>query len=362
MSKYEKEAWKWKKTDEKAVNLILVGETNVNRPNPEEAFKNVMPTLLEADVLFGHMECPLTATSQNPDMPDVPYKTRWKFSDPSMVRAWTAAGFAAVGCASNVMFGARAALDTVENLDNAGIAHCGVGRNYEAARQPAIVERKGVKFGFLSYTSVFWMVDHAAGKNTPGVATVKAYTSYQPHPRVLEMPGGPAIVRTEPDAEELAAMERDIRQLREKVDIIVISYHWGVSSSKETAEYQMTVAHAAIDAGADVIIGHHPHLPQGIEVYKGKPIFYSTGNFAFDWEKMIGRHLAGIMIRCTIEDRKLSRVSFLPAKRNAENNITLLELDEKDGLEIVEDIASLSERFCTELSVIESEVVVKGIG
>lgn len=349
------------KADSECVNLLLVGETNVNRNQPEEAFANVMDTLLSADVLFGHMECPLTATSQDPNYPDIPYKPLWKFSDPSMVKAWTAAGFAAVGCASNVMFGSNAVKDTLNTLDSVGIQHCGVGLNYEDARKPAIVERKGVKFGFLSYTSVFWPVNHAAGPETPGVATIKAYTSYQPHPRVHEMPGGPAIVKTVPDAEELAAMERDILSLREKVDIIVMSCHWGVSSSTQITDYQKAIAHTAINAGVDIIIGHHPHLPQGIEIFKGKPIFYSMGNFAFDWAKMKGRHLVGIIVRCTIRDKRLAEVSFVPAKRNQDNLITVLDPSMTDGKEIFEQIALLSSEFETQLSVEVSEIVLKGI-
>lgn len=271
------------------ITLILVGETNIQgRDNPAAAFGHVMPILKSADVLFGHLEGPLTVPSSDPALPDIPHKEGWRHSDPRMVAAFSAAGFAAVGLASNVMYGPRAVLDTVGTLDRAGIGHCGAGRSAEAARQPAMVTSRGVRLGFLSYTSVFWPVGHAAGPHTPGVSTVRAHTAYQPGRRALEMPGSPPTVVTWADPDELQAMRADIGALREQVDIVVASFHWGISSSRQTIDYQREIGRAAVLAGADLVMGHHTHCPQGIEVVGGRPIVYGTGNFAFDWPKMRG--------------------------------------------------------------------------
>ena len=153
----------WPKQNDR-ISLLLVGETNVNREIPEEAFSHVLPTLLDADVLFGHLECPVThRPSMDPDVPDIVYKSSWKFSKPSMIQAWKSAAFSAVSCASNVMYGEKVVRDTLESLDEYGIAHCGAGLTFGEARKPAIVECKGTRFGFLSYTSVFWPVGLAAG-------------------------------------------------------------------------------------------------------------------------------------------------------------------------------------------------------
>lgn len=357
----EKAPWSWTRTADEEMNLILVGETNVNRPVPEEAFANVMSTLTSADVLFGHLECPLTTPSDNPDILDIPYKPLWKFSERNMVKACSAAGFAAVGCASNVMYGARAVQDTISALNEEGIAYCGIGMNNKEARKPAIVERNGVKFGFLSYTSIFWPNFMEAGPATPGVATARAHTSYQPGRRAQEMPGASPIVKTVPDDEDLLAIENDIKTLREQVDIIVASFHWGVSSDSHTFEYQKIYAHAAIKAGADIIMGHGSHLVQGIEVYKGKPVFYSLGNFAFDWKKMINRHLDSILVRCSINNKKLLSVSFVPAKRNEDNLITLLEPSQGDGKKIFDGVVLMSSEYNTKFSAGTSEIFLQGI-
>lgn len=342
-----------------ALCLILVGETNIQeRENPVDAFRYVLPMLKSADVLFGHLEAPLTQPSQDPALPDIPHKDGWRHSSSDMVEAFSAAGFAAVSLASNVMYGRQAIWDTIETLDRAGIQHCGAGRNLEEARKPAIVLSRGVRFGFLSYTSVFWPVGHAAGANTPGVATVRAYTAYQPSRRTLEMPGAPPIVITWADPTELQTMEMDIRALRDLVDIVVVSMHWGISSSNQMIDYQREVGQAAIRAGADLVMGHHPHCPQGIEIVEGRPIFYSLGNFAFDWYKMRGRNLEGMLLKCTIRQRILERVAFVPVRRNQENLVEILDPSQEPGNTIVDQVRELSAAYGTTLTTADNEVVV----
>lgn len=353
--------WPWTAAEANAVSLLLVGDTNVQyRENPASAFAHVLPTLNAADVLFGHLEGPFRSREADPSEPDIPHKLRWTHSDPTMVDGLVAAGFAAVSCASNVTYGKGVVESTLQTLDAAGIAHCGVGRNLHDARQPAVIERKGVRFGFLSYTSVFWPYQHAAGPQSPGVATLKATTAYQPGRRALEMPGAPPIIVTTPDPEELAAMERDVHALRERVDIVVLSCHWGVSSSPEPADYQRVLARKAIEAGADLVMGHHPHVLQPIEIFRGKPIFYSLGNFAFDWEKMRGRNRDGLLLRCLIRDGRLERVSFVPLRRD-EDNLIAIQHPSREGREIVEQVRTLCSGVGSEFELEDSEVVLQGV-
>ena len=174
--------WRWHRLAEAAdTTLLLVGDTNIQlRDQPADAFAHVLPTLRDVDVLFGQLEGPLSPPSQDPAVPDIPHKERWRHSDPRMVEALVAAGFDAVACASNVCFPPKAALTSLATLDAAGIGHCGAGATLAAARAPAIVHKGPVTFGFLSYTSVFWHVGHAATATTPGCATVKIHTGYQP--------------------------------------------------------------------------------------------------------------------------------------------------------------------------------------
>jgi poly-gamma-glutamate synthesis protein (capsule biosynthesis protein) len=323
--------------------LLIVGDTNIqNRADPATAFAKARDTLASADMIFAHLEGPLAEPSNDPTAPDIPHKRGWRHSGRAIGPALKQAGYDAVSCASNVWYPASAALASVRVLDEIGLAHCGVGATLEEARKPAIIEREGLRIGFLSYTSVFWPSNHAAGAITPGCATIKAYEAFQPGPRAVEMPGGDPIVRTFADALELDAMRRDIAALRDRVDLVMLSCHWGVSARIEPVDYQKEIARAAIDAGADMVFGHHPHEVQGAETYRGKPIFYSLGNFAFDWDVMRGRHLDGILLRCTIADKALARIEVLPVRRDAENDVCVLGADTVDGKAILDRFARLS--------------------
>jgi poly-gamma-glutamate synthesis protein (capsule biosynthesis protein) len=176
------------------------------------------------------------------------------------------------------------------------------------------------------------------------------------------MPGAPPVVVTWADPGALRAMEADIQSLRHGVDILIVSIHWGLSGSSQVIDYQREVGHAAIRAGADLVLGHHPHRPQGIEILKGRPIFYSTGNFAFDWAKMRGRNLDGILIKCRIRDRVLDKVSFVPVQRNQDNLVAPLAPTLDPGQAIVDQIRELSAAFGTRLSINGQEAIVQAEG
>jgi poly-gamma-glutamate synthesis protein (capsule biosynthesis protein) len=153
--------------------------------------------------------------------------------------------------------------------------------------------------------------------------------------------------------------ETDIQRLGQAVDIVVVSIHWGLSGSSQVIDYQREVGHAAIRAGADLILGHHPHRPQGIEIVNGRPIFYSTGNFGFDWANMRGRNLDGIMIRCDIADRTLDRVAFMPVQRNQDNLVVPLAPTQGPGQAIVNQVRDLCSEYGTQLTVETSQVIVQ---
>src|SRR5262249_47679567 len=117
---------------------------------------------------------------------------------------------------------------------------------------------------------------HQAGKDKPGAAPMRAHTQFMPEDW---QPGIPPRVITTPHEEDLRALEEDIRKAKRQADAVVMSIHWGLHHIPKTiADYQPIVAHAAIDAGADLILGHHAHCLKAIEVYKGKVCFYSIGN------------------------------------------------------------------------------------
>ncbi len=143
--------------------------------------------------------------------------------------------------------------DTIFHLDSSGIKHVGAGKNLYDARLPAIFDIKGIKIGFLAYYGLRKHSDsYPAQPNSPGTALRK-----------------------------LEYIEEDIRILKKSVDFVIINFHWGLEKENYPGEDQIEFAHKVVDYGADLIIGHHPHVLQGIELYKGKIIAYSLGNFIF---------------------------------------------------------------------------------
>jgi len=105
-------------------------------------------------------------------------------------------------------------------------------------------------------------------------------------------------------------IEEDIKNVRGRVDFVVLSFHWGIENKQYTHPEARRIAHAAIDAGADVIIGHHPHVPQGIEVYKDKVILYSLGNFIFGHNH--DYWMDNILARITLSKEKIEKIEIIP--------------------------------------------------
>lgn len=334
------------------VSMALVGDLYIRVEQPENLFELTGSHLNGADITFGNLE---GAFSERGILRDGSSGHR---SSPRMIAALTAGGFDAVGFANNhsMDYGAQALLDTADVLDRMKIAHAGGGRNISEAHLPAIVESKGITVAFLSYASVFWPT-YAADEGRGGIAVVKVATSYQPVKKFLEQPGTPPLIVTTPDAADIKALREDIKSAHKKADIVVISWHWGVSGGlRILLPYQVELGHAAIDAGADLIIGHHPHVLQGIEVYKGKVICYSLGNLVwpdyikptFDAETFI--------VKCQVDGRRISQVSFVPVI--AKEDLRPEVLDLKKGQGVVEKIRRLSADFGTKLTASGDEVVV----
>jgi poly-gamma-glutamate synthesis protein (capsule biosynthesis protein) len=243
----------------------------------------------------------------------------------------------------------------VDVAQTIGIEVCGIGKNVKEAREPAVAINGAFKIAMLSRTSVFWPHLVPATEAKPGAATVRAYNSYQPGRRALEMPGAAPIIITWPDEAELEALIEDIRKAKKAADCVVLSMHWGVSSSTEIQDYQRTIAHAAIDAGASLIFGHHPHVVCPLEVYRGVPIFYSLGNFAFDWEKARNRILDGIVLEAewNPDSTSVKQVTVTPVRRGEDNLIDELPDGAPEAIktrDFLLDTARLSDSSILEIS------------
>jgi len=230
----------------------------------------VRPILAAADIRIANCERQYSARGA------AQARTPHGCQPPAMAEIFSACGFDALSLANNHMFdaGAEALLDTRRLLLDMGIAVAGAGKDLDEARAPAILNRKGLTLGLLSYSAVIPQ-GAAAAPNKPGIAPLRVHTEYQPRG-----PHAPVRVLTRPDDVDMRMLLDDIAALRSRVDVLLLALHWGVIwVPRVIADYQVTVAHAAIDAGVDMILGHHAHIPKAIEVYQGKPIYYSLSNF-----------------------------------------------------------------------------------
>lgn len=197
---------------------------------------------------------------------------------PEMASVFKECGFNVLSVASNhaMDWGGDALLDTIELFRKQGFQVIGAGPNLAEARKPAFIDANGVRVAVLAYCSVL-NEGYAAEENKVGVAPLRAHTYYE---APEYQPGVPPKVVTVPYEEDMEGMVEDIEKAKKEADAVVVSHHWGIHFiPRMIADYQTTAARAAFDAGADLIIGHHAHVPKAVHVYKGKVCFYSLSNF-----------------------------------------------------------------------------------
>ena len=175
---------------------------------------------------------------------------------PEKVKLMQEMGIDLVTLANNhaLDYGRDAMLDTIDTLDHAGIRHVGAGKNLAEARKPAIVELNGRTFAFIGATRVYPEADWAAGTDSAGM-----FSAYD---------GG-------------AALAEEVKEAKQQADYVIAYVHWGIEREEMPNEVQKSIAHRLVDAGADLVVGAHPHVLQGLEYYQGVPIAYSLGNFVF---------------------------------------------------------------------------------
>jgi poly-gamma-glutamate capsule biosynthesis protein CapA/YwtB (metallophosphatase superfamily) len=327
-----------------AKKLILTGDVNLmNVADPAEPFRKILGELHAADVVFGNLECCLHLPPSRHS-----HANEGFFADPAVGgAALELAGIHAVGIANNVNYGAGNIAASIARLDEIGVRHTGAGPDLAAARAPAIVERNGLRVGFLQRSSVYWPTDHEAREDAPGIAVLRGHTAYhvpvgrtQPGVLPANRPGvAPAII-TWADPAYLADFRRDIAALRPQVDILVASCHWGLG--REPLQYMTEIGHAAIDAGADVVMGHGPHYSLPVELYKGRPIYYGLGNLCFK-SGHGGRthaHWIGMVVDVTFERGKCAADGFRFVRQNADYESVFCRL--ADEAEVLSDLAARS--------------------
>ena len=229
-----------------------------------------------ADIVFANLEAPFGEGGEA-------YPKQYSFQvDPQLIKVISAGHINVVSIANNHImdFGIESLQTTMKLLENNNIFFAGAGMELEEARKAAKFSIKGQKIAFVAYSLTFpeefWATDTSAG------------TCFPYHTFVYD----------------------DIKKLDADSDIVIVSCHWGQESMETPKDYQIELAHKLIDAGADLILGHHPHVIQGIEYYKGKLIAYSLGNFIFGSYSKKAKE--SILLKLSYSNGQITKTEIVP--------------------------------------------------
>jgi len=239
-------------------------------------FRGIRPLVQKADLAFANLECPLSGRGRILGM----FR-----ADPVYTEGLKEAGFGVVSVANNHMFdaGEQGFKETLEHLDRVGIPYTGGGRNLAQARQPVVKEVKGCRIGFLAYTQ-FSDNGFACDLSSEDGAGILPFSM----PIILE----------------------DIQKNRDGVDILIISLHWLSANTPFIHKKATECAHQILDAGADIIVGHHPHVYKAVEIYKGKPIIYSLGNLIFGHSQTHWGH--NLIALASVSKKRIQELELIP--------------------------------------------------
>lgn len=247
--------------------------------DPLYPFLRTADFLRSADLTFGNLEGPISERGTR-------LGSIYSFRFPSgSGEALALAGFDVLSLANNHIwdYGAEALEDTIDILRLNKIAFVGAGRNYEEANRPHVAEVNGTKIAFLAYTNLY-PVSLVASLERPGVSDP-----------------------------ELEFIKSTIRNLKSEVDIIIVSWHWGGEYKQNASEEQRRIARELIGSGADLIVGHHPHVVQEVERIGSGWAAYSLGNFVFD-QSFSPQTRRGLMLKVTLRDQKITSVEPIPIR------------------------------------------------
>lgn len=311
------------------ITIALAGDVMLGRGvnqalsamRPEEPWGDTLGLLADADVRIVNLECALTSHRRGWSRSFKVFHFR---ADPDAVKVLQAARIDLCSLANNhtLDFEEQGLLDTLRHLDAAGIRHAGAGHGRDEAARPAVIDvgSEGIKLALVAFTDN--QPDFSAGPSHPG-------TNYLP---------------VSLDAKTLGRVEAAIASAREMgAGIVVFSNHWGPNMVLRPPEEFREFAHAVMDLGADIYYGHSAHVFQGIEIYKGKPILYDTGDFIDDYAvdpQM--RNDWSFLFRITLHGRSLQRIELFPV----ELDFARVALARGDQWE---KIARRMELFCSEM-------------
>ena len=295
-------------------------------------FDKVAPYFQRSDVNFCNLESPLSSKGH-------PQAGRYAAfrSFPSMIEVLKKGKIDFVSVANNhsLDYGWEALSDSMNLLRQNGIGFSGGGRNIEEARKPALVEKKGLTVGLLSYTAnVNTPMGFKASAEREGLAPVRISPFFEPD---------------HTNQEDVEAMQNDVKKWKAQVDFLAVSFHWGLSEggTHTVALHQKVIGRHAVNAGADLVLGHHAHALQAVEIYRSKPICYGLGNFVFALEE--GFPPETMLFQCLFSRHKVHEVKFLPVYVSKQGQPEAVSPEHGHGLQIVSLMKKLCSRFGTKL-------------
>jgi poly-gamma-glutamate synthesis protein (capsule biosynthesis protein) len=300
------------------VTVTVVGDVMLARgvTDPAAALAPLAPRLRGADVTVGNLESTLSRAG-------APTQGGDSFgADPGVVEPLRRAGFDALSLANNHAgdFGEQAMLTTVRRLRAAGLRPFGAGQDLRAAGTPVVVTREGVRFGFLGFNAI-----GETPRATPGSAGALS----------VRMPP-----RTGPLQEsDLRQVTTRVRSLDSRADVVVVLPHWGTQYTHVPEPVQRVVSRRLVDAGADLVVGGHPHWVQGLDRVGDAVVVHSLGNFVFDMDFMT-QTLQGVVLEATFWGGTLKAVDLVPYRMGP--GFAPRPASVAEGREILADVWSTS--------------------
>lgn len=310
--------------DEEAI-FVVVGDVMLSRKEPEEAFAKILGELKSGIFSCCNFEGPIS----NKGMPQYgKYSTL--HAAPEMIEGFVHAGFKVVSLANNhtMDYGAEALMDTIELIKSRGILYAGAGRNIEDARRPAFFDCGETRFAFLSFATEAFL-GYGAHSHKPGIAMIRRDPLY-------------GLTCVNPDDVEM--LTEGIKAARQKADFVIAAFHWGLSQSRALTQSQMALGHAAVDAGASLVVGTHPHVLQAVEAYRGAIILYSLGNFVFDRTSLFlsPESKDTVLVKVKLSKGVIKEVLLLPVFINEAGQPELLGNEHPKNNEILRLVSRLS--------------------
>lgn len=273
--------------EQELTTLLAVGDIMLSRTVEKKMlekdnfyypFEQVQELLGKADITFGNLETAVIA-GRSISVNEMVFR-----ADPEVVKVMADVGFDIVSLANNHTgnFGQEGFLKTFETLEQNGIEYIGAGPDKKSAYQAKYYEQNGIKFAFLAYG--YGPIYYEAGENKAGMALM-----------------------------DTQQMKQDVAVAKEFADLVFVSMHAGSEYTEIISDKQRLFAQAAIDSGAEAVIGHHPHVVQKIEKYKDKYIFYSLGNFIFD-QMWSDNTRNGLAVKIYLNKQGIQHLEFIPIK------------------------------------------------